>query len=405
LQAKLGAFDAWNAANAGAAVEQLGLPLVREILAAKAQEKIDALIVKDKALEPEATSIANVEKLVRLVRDFYTLFINFVSFKDFYSRKTPAIFQAGRLYLDQRSCDLCLMVEDAGKHGIMAGLAGAYLAYVDCVRKGTGEKLSIVAIFSQGDNDNLMVGRNGIFYDRKGRDFDATIAKILSSPISVRQAFFSPYKKLVRMVEENAAKRAAAAANANASLQTAATSAAGAAPAATPNKIDTGTLAAIGLVLTTLLGALGGIFGKILGLQWWQIPLAFLAILLAISMPSVIIAWLKLRKRNLGPILDANGWAVNARAKMNIPFGTSLTGIATLPPGSQRDLVDPFAEKKSPWPKIIVVLVILVLAGYVLNKKGLIYKYTGIGSEVSVSTNSTPTVISTNLPTNLPAAK
>jgi hypothetical protein len=273
------------------------------------------------------------------------------------------------------------------------------------VRKGTGEKLSIVAIFSQGDNDNLMVGRNGIFYDRKGRDFDATIAKILSSPISVRQAFFSPYKKLVRMVEENAAKRAAAAANANASLQTAATSAAGAAPAATPNKIDTGTLAAIGLVLTTLLGALGGIFGKILGLQWWQIPLAFLAILLAISMPSVIIAWLKLRKRNLGPILDANGWAVNARAKMNIPFGTSLTGIATLPPGSQRDLVDPFAEKKSPWPKIIVVLVILVLAGYVLNKKGLIYKYTGIGSEVSVSTNSTPTVISTNLPTNLPAAK
>jgi len=270
LQAKLGAFDAWNAANAGAAVEQLGLPLVREILAAKAQEKIDALIVKDKALEPEATSIANVEKLVRLVRDFYTLFINFVSFKDFYSRKTPAIFQAGRLYLDQRSCDLCLMVEDAGKHGIMAGLAGAYLAYVDCVRKGTGEKLSIVAIFSQGDNDNLMVGRNGIFYDRKGRDFDATIAKILSSPISVRQAFFSPYKKLVRMVEENAAKRAAAAANANASLQTAATSAAGAAPAATPNKIDTGTLAAIGLVLTTLLGALGGIFGKILGLQWWR---------------------------------------------------------------------------------------------------------------------------------------
>ena len=130
-----------------------------------------------------------------------------------------------------------------------------------------------------------------------------------------------------------------------------------------------------------------------------------LGVILVISLPAVIIAALKLRKRNLGPILDANGWAVNARAKMNIPFGTSLTGIATLPPGSQRDLVDPFAEKKSPWPKIIVVLVILVLAGYVLNKKGLIYKYTGIGSEVSVSTNSTPTVISTNLPTNLPAAK
>jgi hypothetical protein len=73
-------------------------------------------------------------------------------------------------------------------------------------------------------------------------------------------------------------------------------------------KIDTGTLAAIGLVLTTLLGALGGIFGHILGLVWWQIPLAFLAILLAISAPSMLMAYLKLRRRNLGPILDANGW-------------------------------------------------------------------------------------------------
>jgi len=400
LQAKLAAFDGWNAAKAGAVVEKLGVKRVRDILAAKAQEKINALISKDKALEPESTSIANVEKLVRYVRDLYTLCVNFVSFRDFYSRQTPAIFQAGRLYLDQRSCDLCLTVEDSGKHGTMAGLAGAYLAYVDCVRKATSEKSSIVAVFSQGDDENLMVGRNGLFYDRKGRDFDATIAKIISNPISLRQAFFSPYKKLIRMIEEQAAKRAAAAdAAANANLQAAVTAPAGAAaPAASPNKIDTGTLAAIGLVLTTLLGALGGIFGRILGLVWWQIPLAFVAILLAISLPSVIIAWLKLRKRNLGPILDANGWAVNAKAKMNVPFGASLTGIATLPPGSQRDLVDPFAEKKSPWPKIIIVLILLTAVGFILNKKGIVYKYTGFGTEVTQSTNSVPPVVSTNLP-------
>ena len=232
------------------------------------------------------------------------------------------------MYLDQRSCDLCLTVEDAAKHATMAGLAGAYLAYVDCVRKATGEKLSILAIFSQGDDDNLMVGRNGIFYDRKGNDYDATITKIVANPISVRQAFWAPYKKFVRFIEEQVAKRAAAAdAAATANLQSAATSAP-ATPAAAPNKIDTGTLAAIGLVLTTLMGALGVIFTKIFGLPTWEIPLAFVGILLAISMPSVIMAWLQLRKRNLGPILDANGWAVNAKAKMNVPFGASLTQIA-----------------------------------------------------------------------------
>ena len=125
--------------------------------------------------------------------------------------------------------------------------------------------------------------------------------------------------------------------------------------------MDTGTLAAIGLVLTTLLAALGGIFGAIAKLPAWQVPLAIVGILLAISLPSMLLAWLKLRRRNLGPILDANGWAVNAKAKMNVPFGGSLTGVAALPPGSQRDLVDPFAEKKSPWPKIIVLVFVLVL--------------------------------------------
>ena len=139
------------------------------------------------------------------------LCVNFVSFKNFYSRKVPAIFQAGRLYLDQRACDLCLTVEDVAKHGTMAALAGSYLAYCDCVRKGTGEKMSIVAAFTDGDSDNLMVGRNGIFYDRKGRDWDATITKLIDNPISIRQAFWLPYKKLVRMIEEQIAKRAAAA--------------------------------------------------------------------------------------------------------------------------------------------------------------------------------------------------
>ena len=126
--------------------------------------------------------------------------------------------------------------------------------------------------------------------------------------------------------------------------------------------MDTGTLAAIVLVLATLLGALGGIFGAIAKLPAWQVPLAILGILLAISLPSMLLAWLKLRKRNLGPILDANGWAVNAKAKMNVPFGGSLTGVATLPPGSQRDLVDPFAEKKRPWGLYITLAAIVVLA-------------------------------------------
>ena len=87
-------------------------------------------------------------------------------------------------------------------------------------------------------------------------------------------------------------------------------------------------------------------------------------------------AYLKLRRRNLGPILDANGWAINAKAKMNVPFGASLTAVAALPLGSARDLVDPFAEEKSLWPKVIVVIIVLIIAIAVLNKLGFIYDWT-----------------------------
>ena len=369
VNARLAAHEAWRAAKAGAKVEVLGLARVREILAAGAAATINSLIAQDKALEPAANAITAVEKLVRYHRDLYRLLNNFVSFRDFYRRKDKAIFQAGRLFLDQRSCDLCLTVEDAARHGSMAAMSGTYLAYCDCTRIATGEKRQIVAAFTDGDSDNLMVGRNGVFYDRKGADWDATITKIIDSPISLAQAFWSPYKKLVRLVEEQIAKRASAAeAAVHGQLATTAQKAAELdklKPLPPKEKIDPGTLAAIGIVASTLVGALTTVFGIIFGLAWWKIPLAFGAIVLAISTPSMIIAALKLRKRNLGPLLDANGWAVNARARINVPFGRSLTQVGVIPVGAHLDAVDPFAEKKSGRKWAIGLFLLAVVAAIV----------------------------------------
>lgn len=381
LLAKLGPFECWNSGKAGVAVEKLGLARVREILGGKAKENIAALIAKDKALEPEALSIANVEKLIRFVRDLHLLSINFVNFKDLYDGEDPAIFQAGTLYLDQRSCHLCLPVEDAGKHATMAGLAGAYLAYCDCVRKSTGEKKSIVAVFSQGDDDNLMVGRNGVFYDRKGRDWDATITKLVANPISLRQAFWSPYKKLVRMIEEMIAKRAAAADSAaTAKLESTATTVATAdkaKPAEPAKKVDVGAVAAMGVAVGAIGTAFAYFMGLFKGIAPWQLPLIIIGIMLLISLPSLILAFMKLRKRNLGPILDANGWAVNAKAKINVPFGTSLTGIAKLPPGSHVDVSDKYAEKSAAWPKILITLfVIWWIYAFLNDDVGRLYRWT-----------------------------
>jgi hypothetical protein len=325
---------------------------------------------KPAGLPPEAEAVRDLERLARYVRDLLPLANNFVAFRDFYTRQGKACFQIGTLYLDGRAAELVISVNDAGKHAALAGLSRICLVYCECTRPGA--KQTIAAAFTAGDSDQLMVGRNGVFYDRQGRDWDATISKIVDHPISLRQAFWSPYKKLARMVAEQLQKLAASKASAvEGKLAEAATSAvkkADAPPAKPPAQqaFDVGKFAGIFAAIGLAVGAIGtaaaAVVTGLLALKWWQLPLAIAGLLLLISGPAVIVAWFKLRSRNLGPILDANGWAVNARARINIPFGTSLTQVATLPEGAERALTDPYAEKERPWKTYAFIAIVVFIA-------------------------------------------
>ena len=46
-------------------------------------------------------------------------------------------------------------------------------------------------------------------------------------------------------------------------------------------------------------------------------------------------------------MLEANGWAVNGRVRVNIPLGAALTDLKTLPRGATRFLDDPFEDRKA----------------------------------------------------------
>ena len=372
LTGKLAPYESWLAAKPAAAVEALGLPRIQAIRAANRQAELATLVTEDKALEPQALAIAAVDRLARYYRDLRTLLHNFVNFADLYDPKYPATFQVGTLFIDSRSCDLCIRVDDPAAHSVLASLSKVYIAYCD-LKRASGETMKIAACVTQGDSDYLMVGRNGLFYDRKGRDWDATVTKIVDNPISVREAFWSPYKKFIRMIEEQVAKRAAAAdAASSAKLSAAAEATAnvdktapapGTPPA--PKKIDVGTVAALGVAAGAIMGAIGAIATGLAGLTWWKFPLVIIGIILVISGPSMFIAWLKLRQRTLGPILDANGWAINGRVKINVPLGTELTDRATIPAGSARSLEDPFAEKKTPWGTYLVLLILVAAAFWI----------------------------------------
>jgi len=127
-----------------------------------------------------------------------------------------------------------------------------------------------------------------------------------------------------------------------------------------PTKLDIGVVAALGVAVGGITAALGALMSSFFGLGIWM-PLGVLGVILVISGPSMAIAWLKLRQRNLAPLLDANGWAINSHAKLNVRFGEALTKVATLPKGASRDLSDPFAEKRRPVGFYAFLLLVLVL--------------------------------------------
>lgn len=373
LKEKMAKHSEWWQAKPVSPVSEIDRDILQEWHKADIEGRLKSLIERDLELCSQAEAIIEVERLLHYVRYLYPLLNNFVAFRDFYTRKGIGIFQCGTLYIDGRSCELCIPVADPAKHGTLATLSRLYLVYCDCVRRGGTEKMTIAAAVTNGDSDQIMVGRNGLFYDYTGDDWDATVVRIIDHPISLRQAFWAPYKKLGRMIGEQIQKISAARSKAAEDRALVATIKAldaptGVKPAAPPppQLFDVGKyvgiFAAIGLAVGALGTAIATTLTGFLKLQWWQMPLALGGLLLVISGPAMVIAWFKLRQRNLGPILDANGWAINARAKLNIPFGASLTSLAQLPEGSRQQLTDLFAEKKRPW-KTLLLLILIVAAG------------------------------------------
>lgn len=357
--------------------QEMGAQIAAWEEAKKAAEEANA-----KALADAKAKYMPLRKLLLLSRDYVLLLHNFVTLQDFYDLSDKlGIFQAGTLMIDQRACHLCLRVTDMAKHDLQAGLSGMFLVYCDCENQTLKQKIQIVAAVTVGEVQNLTVGKNAVFYDRQGREWDATVYKIIDNPISIRQAFWTPYRKFGNWVTELINKRAAEKEQKQfENITTKVDEKSQQMPTAetaqeSPEKkqlmkssaqaFDIAKFAGIFAAFGMAIGAIGTMLVSIakgwVVLTWWQQILVILGLLLLISGPSMLIAFLKLRRRNLAPLLNANGWAVNADAIINVLFGATLTDQAKYP---VLKLKDPFVKEGMPaWQKwLIAALVVIVLA-------------------------------------------
>ena len=329
--------------------------------------EFEKMVEQDNQTPISASDVFVLEKLVLFQKHLYRLLINFASFAEFFSLDHYAAFQLGKLYIDGRCATLCVAVDNIAKHSTMANYSELCLLYCECTRHG--QKQTIAAAITAGQGDLLIEGRNGVFIDNEGNDWDANVVKMITKPISIQQAIWAPYQRIGRLITEQINKWAS---NKDANLEKTSTQAVQNPESKFDIGKSVGIFAAIGLAIGAIGTALATIFQAIFSLTWWQFPLVILGLFLIISGPSVILAWLKLRRRTLGPLLEASGWAINGQVKINLLLGGLLTSKAELPANAKRNLTDPLKKRNKKariifWSAILLGVVIVGTAFWFKN--------------------------------------
>ena len=298
------------------------------------------------------------ERLLRYKLNLVPFLRNYVNQADLYDPACEAMFQMGTLYIAERACSLCFHVDNEAAHAALAERSECCLVYAKLTRKGSAETRQICAAITAGCTAPLYVGRNGIFFDRDGLDWDATVTKIVEAQVSLKEAFWAPWRKLGQTVAEQVKKfigdrQTAATAGVTKAADGSAAKEKGGNAAALA-----GSVAALGVGIGMMGAAFAGLFGLVAGLPWWKTAIAVVAVLLAVSLPSVILTWFKLRRRDLGAILNAGGWAANRPLRFSNGLAREFTRLAVLPPGAYAAR-DPYS--RTPW-KAIFALILVALA-------------------------------------------
>ena len=286
------------------------------------------------------------EKTLRYRLNLDEFLVNFVDMDALYGRlpQLPkAIFQTGVLRIDGKELELCFHVENEGAHAALAERSKCCIVYAKLTRPSEGASRQICAVVTAGRIAGLYVGRNGVFFDRDGKDWEAVVTKVVESEVSLVEAFWSPWRKLGESVS-GMVKKFFGDKDAAMKAKMAAPSTEGAAKEG--GAAMASSVAAIGIGIGMIGAAAASLMAAVSNMTPLQILGAVFVLILVVSLPSVVLTWFKLRQRDLGAILNACGWAINRPMRFSMRRASAWTKCA----------------KSSAAGLVIAVLAVVVLA-------------------------------------------
>lgn len=108
-----------------------------------------------------------------------------------------------------------------------------------------------------------------------------------------------------------------------------------------------------GVAVAALGSALAYITKTLAQTHWLAIVIGVLAAILLVMLPTLIVASLKLRRRDLSAILEGSGWAINARMRLTTKQGRFFTERPRYPARASGIF-------RLPWRWVVAVVLIVL---------------------------------------------
>lgn len=333
------AYNDWLHSKAGASVESLGSEKLQHYLDEHEANKVRSLIEQSQTTALVLDNIRLIEKLLLYQGNLIHFSNNYVSFPDLYARDRIALFDQGNLIMDGRRFNLAVHVRNRLEHAQIARTSNIHVLYVEITGPGITRYEAAVAVTSGGQG-NLYVGKRGVFHDVTGHELDARIVQVIENPISLREAIVAPFKRLATAV---VGRIESIAVTAEQKLDKtggdAVTGVKGAADLPQQPRAPGGMgsmLAGGGIAVAALGSSLAFITKTLSGLTTFTILAAVGVAILAVLTPTLIMALIKLRRRDLSAILEGSGWAINSRMRLTRAQSMYFTQRPPYPAGVHR---------------------------------------------------------------------
>jgi len=336
------AHEDWVGSKTGAVVEPLGEDKLRDYVDGHHAKKVGALIEKVREAAVVLEDIRLVEKLILFQANLITFANNYVSFPDLYEQGRRALFDYGDLVMDGRRFNLAVRFTDRAEHARIAKTSNIYVLYVEI----TGPEVTpyeVAIAVTSGGQGNLCVGKRGVFHDVNGLELDARIVQVIENPISLSEAIVAPFRRLgaaaagkIESIATAAEKKLDQAGSDTVRLPGVGDRPPPSQAAQQSRASGMGPMLAGGGIAVAALGSSFAFITKTLaGLSVFKILAGLGGALLAVIVPMLIIAFGKLRRRDVSAILEGSGWAINARIRLTRAQGKYFTERPPFPAGAR----------------------------------------------------------------------